>query len=300
MKNILNFFRAEKNSKWLFLSPGIIILLIFTIFPFLFTLFLSFSKVSLKGGLHLSFNGIKNWAEVWSHERFWNSIRVTSIITGLAVPSEYFLGLMLAWLTSRVKSKIFFRTIYLVPMALTPIAVGYIGRMMLHINRGPFNDFLNHSGVPPIPWLTNGKIAIYSIVLIDIWEWTSLMFLFLFAAIEAIPKESIEAARLDGASEWETFKYILFPLLIPVSVAVFFIRMVECFKIMDIIYILTAGGPGITTESTTLYAYDVGLHAFDLAHGATIAFSLFILVLIVSIVILLLFRSFREGETMLR
>ena len=120
------------------------------------------------------------------------------------------------------------------------------------------------------------------------------MFLILFAGLETIPSGFFEAARVDGASRWQLFRYIIFPLLAPASIAVILIRVLETFKIMDTIYIMTGGGPGISTESMTLFGYSIGLTAFDLAYGSTIAFSLFIIVLVISIVLLLMTRRFQE------
>lgn len=295
MKSIISLF----TGKWAgrsFLSPTVCILLALTIFPFFFSLWLTFSKVSFIGGVNIQFVGLRNWARLFEDERFYNAISNTLIIVFVAVSMEYLLGLGLAILlsNSKIKARGFFRILYLTPMMLAPIAVGYMGRMMFNFNRGPVNHLLRQVGFPPVEWLTNTQTAIYSIIMMDIWQWTPLMFLILFAGLETIPSGFFEAARVDGASRWQLFRYIIFPLLIPASLAAILIRVLETFKVIDIIYIMTGGGPGISTETMTLFGYSLGLNAFDLVYGSTIAFSLFVIVLAVSIVLLLLTRRFQE------
>jgi len=276
--------------------PTIVILLLLTIFPFLFTLAMAFGKVTFAGGsLKVSLVGAKNWIRLIHDSRFWNALVVTLKIVSLSVFCEYVLGLLLATLLNRrVRGRTFFRVTFLLPMMLAPIAVGYMWRMMLNDTRGPFNDFLHRLGLGTIGWLSDPSVAMYSIVLTDIWQWTPFMILILLAGLQAIPRDYIEAAKVDGASGWKIFLYVTFPLLAPVSIAAVFLRSVEVFKIIDTIYIMTGGGPGLVTESLTLYGYSVGLRAFDLAYGATVSFSLFFVVLASSILFFLLTRRARQ------
>ena len=280
----------------MFLMPTIVILLLLTIFPFLFTLAMAFGKVTFAGGgLKISLVGAKNWIRLIHDSRFWNALVVTLKIVSLSVFCEYVLGLLLAMLLNRrIRGRTFFRVTFLLPMMLAPIAVGYMWRMMLNDTRGPFNDFLHRLGLGTIGWLSDPSVAMYSIVLTDIWQWTPFMILILLAGLQAIPRDYIEAAKVDGASGWKIFLYVTFPLLAPVSIAAVFLRSVEVFKIIDTIYIMTGGGPGLVTESLTLYGYSVGLRAFDLAYGATVSFSLFFVVLASSILFFLLTRRARQ------
>jgi len=262
----------------------------------LFSLWLTLSKVSFVGGLSIHFIGLRNWARLFADERSWNALSNTLLIVGIAVTVEYVLGLGLALLLNnpKIKGRSLFRLLFLTPMMLAPIAVGYMGRMMFNYTRGPVNHIFPYLGLPALGWLTDTGTAIYSIIIMDIWQWTPLMFLILFAGLETIPSGFFEAARVDGASRWQLFRHIIFPLLAPASIAAILIRVLETFKIMDTIYIMTGGGPGISTESMTLFGYSLGLTAFDLAYGSTIAFSLFIMVLVISIVLLLMTRRFQE------
>ncbi|MFQ6067014.1 MAG: carbohydrate ABC transporter permease [bacterium] len=294
MRNIWGSFTGKKAGR-AFLLPAVIILLTLTIFPFLFSLFLSFGKVSFVGGLKIHFAGLKNWGRLFADERFYNALSNTILIAVSAVAIEYVLGLGLALLLNRkVKGSTFFRVLFLLPMMLTPIAVGYMWRMMFNPTRGPIDHILPLLGLPAVAWLTEPKIVLYSVILSDIWHWTPLMILILFAGLQSIPPALLEAAKVDGASGWQLFREVIFPLLAPASIAAILLRAVEVLKIVDKIYILTGGGPGISSESMTLFGYSLGLRAFDLAYGATIAFSLFITVLIISIVFLLMTRRLQE------
>lgn len=294
MRKIWGLFTGKKAGR-AFLLPAVIILLILTIFPFLFSLFLSFGKVSFLGGLKIHLAGLKNWVRLFGDERFYNALSNTILIAVIAVAIEYVLGLGLALLLNRrVRGSTFFRVLFLLPMMLTPIAVGYMWRMMFNPTRGPIDHVLPLLGLPAVAWLTEPKIVLYSVILTDIWHWTPFMILILFAGLQSIPPALLEAARVDGASGWQLFREVIFPLLAPASIAAILLRTVEVLKIIDKIYILTGGGPGISSESMTLFGYSLGLRAFDLAYGATIAFSLFITVLAISIVFLLMTRRFQE------
>jgi multiple sugar transport system permease protein len=284
-----------RREKRLLLSPTVILLLFFTLFPFVFTLALVFGNVSFTGGkMAIQFAGISNWVRLFHDQRFWNAVLVTIKIVFIAVFMEYCIGLILALLLyKRPFGCGFFRVLYIIPMLLTPIAVGYTWRMILDVGRGPITGILQRIGLQPIGWLVDPKIALYSIIITDIWQWTPFMFLLLYAGLEAIPKDYLEAADVDGATAWRKFLYVIMPLLAPPSIAALLLRSVECFKIVDVIYIMTGGGPGQATESLTLFGYNVGFRAFDLAYGATIAFSLFFMVLIAAMFFTMLTRSLR-------
>lgn len=244
--------------------------------------------------MSINFAGLNNWRRLLHDQRFWNAVSVTLKIVGMAVIIEYCFGLLLAFLLyQRPAGHSFFRVLYVLPMLLTPIAVGYTWRMILDVGRGPITGLLQRAGLSPIGWLTDPRIALYSVVLIDVWQWTPFMFLLLYAGLEAIPKDYLEAAEVDGASGWKKFVYVIMPLLAPPSLAALLLRTVECFKIVDIIYITTGGGPGQATEALTLFDYNVGFRTFDLAYGATIAFSLFFMVLIGAMFFMVLTRRLR-------
>lgn len=280
-----------------FLFPAVGILLLFTLFPFLFSLALTFSRVSLVGGLRLRVGVLANWTRLLQDDRFWNSLRNTVEIVLVAVTLEFVLGLALALLMNRpLRGGGIFRTVFILPMALAPIAIGYIWLMMYNETIGPLNALLPMIGLPPVPWVSSRQVALLSIVITDVWHWTPFMFIVLLAALQALPIEVLEAAQIDGTSGWQLFRHVIFPMLVPAAVAVIILRSLEAFKIVDEIFIITGGGPGVSTESLTLHAYYVGFLSFDLAYGATIAMGLFVLVLVVAMVVVRLTRRYQRAE----
>lgn len=238
-----------------------------------------------------------NWARLFSDDRFLNSLTNTVFIVATAVALELALGLGLALLLNqRLRGAAFFRTLFIIPMALAPIAVGYTWRMLYHETIGPLNAILASLGLPGVPWLSTMTVARLSVILVDVWQWTPFVFIVLLAALQALPQEVVEAAQLDGASSWQLFSHVILPMLLPAILAVGLLRMLEAFKIVDTIFILTGGGPGVSTESLTLHAYYIGFLSFDLAYGATIALSLFVLVLLVALVLLRVTRRYQTME----
>jgi len=182
--------------------------------------------------------------------------------------------------------------VFLMPMMMAPVAVSYIvGRMMLGEAFGPVNDVLARVGIAGIPWLSKPVPAMISLVLVDTWQWTPLIMILLLAGLQGIPRDSIEAAAIDGASRWQTFRYITFPLLLPVTFTAVLIRGLELFKVLDIVVVMTGGGPGQATEVVTLYAYQVAISNFALGYASALAFVLLICVIVFTTVVVKIVRG---------
>lgn len=277
--------RGAGRSGWSFVTPAILFLLLLNIFPLFFTLALSLSRVNLQTGLRLEgFTGA-NWGNLIQDESFWHSISYTVIFTVTSVTLEYVIGFGLALLLwHEIRGGGFFRVLFSIPMMLAPVSIGFMWRMLYDQSYGPINTVLRalHLGSPP--WLSEPNFAVVSTILMDVWQWTPLMFLLILAGLQGIPKEVEEAAQLDGATGPQLVMRIVFPILAPVSVMAVFLRTIDSFGIFGQLYLLTGGGPGNATTSTTLLAFFQGFQAFDIGYGATIATALLILVLIVGIV----------------
>ena len=231
--------------------------------------------------------------------RFWLTLRNTLTFIVLALPLQYLVGLLLALVLNQefIKFRRFFRVVFLMPMMMAPVAVSYIvGRMMLGEAYGPLNDILARFGLPGIPWLSEPIPAMISLVLVDTWQWTPLIMILLLAGLQGIPQDALEAASIDGASRWQAFRYITFPLLLPVTFTAVLIRGLEQFKVLDIVVVMTGGGPGQATEVVTLYAYQVAITNFALGYASTIAFVLLFCVLIFTTIVVKVVRG-RLPET---
>ncbi|MFN8592575.1 MAG: sugar ABC transporter permease [Thermomicrobiales bacterium] len=274
-----------------FLNPAAALVLLLSLFPFLFSLGMTFTNWNLLFP-EIDFRGLENWRRLFGDETLTRAVRNTLFFTIMATLIEYALGLTLALSVLRIKrGQRFFRLIFLLPMMISPAAVGYvIGRMLFSETQGPINNILFRIGLPHIPWTSNPAVAPWTIVFADVWQWTSFMFILLLAGLQSLPEEPFEAARVDGANAWQVFTQITVPLLAPVTVTAILIRSLELFKLIDLVRVITAGGPGTATQTVTLYVYDLALNRGDMAYGAAVAYALLIIVTLYALVYLALTR----------
>ena len=225
------------------------------------------------------------------------TLMVTLIYVAVGITIQYLLGLCLALLaTQRLPGRRFFRVVFLLPMMITPVGVAYMFRMLTDTGKGPFQPIWAAFGLQNFSWVNEPWGARIAVILGDIWQWTPFMFIVLLAVLEAQDVEPVEAAIVDGAGRWQVFRYITVPGIIPVSLTLILIRMIEGFKIIDLPNVLTRGGPGTATESLTLHAY-LDWRALDLGQSAAIAYTLLFVVTVIGIGYVNRFRQRVDGGT---
>lgn len=267
--------------RHLFIWPAVLIVLLVTLFPLVYSLTISFQTMRLVPPTPPRFVGLDNYTNLLSELRFWQVLGNTSLIVLVSVVLQYVIGFALALaLFANVPGERLFRVSFLFPMLMAPVAVALIWRMLLHSTIGPVNEFFTALGFPNLPFLTNTAMAKFSIITVEVWQWTPFVLLLMLAGLQSLPTSIYEAARLDDASPWQQFWDITFPLLLPLSAAVVFIRFIEGFKLIDTVYVLTGGGPGISTETLTLYAYQEGLKKFNLGYTSALSFTFLIVVIL--------------------
>jgi len=211
------------------------------------------------------------------------TVVVTLIYVFIGLFLQYFIGLGLALLTTQnLPGKRIFRVIFLLPMMITPVGIGYTFRMMTDTSKGPFEPFWAVLGLTDFSWVSDPWGARWAVIITDTWQWTPFVFIILLAAIEGLPNELFEAAHVDGASKWQIFWNITLPQIVPVSATVVLIRMIEAFKIIDLPNILTFGGPGTATESLTLHSF-FAWRTLDVGGSAAIAYMLMFISLFICI-----------------
>ena len=216
---------------------------------------------------------------------------VTWIFVFVGIAVQYALGLGLALLTTqRIPGRRFFRVVYLIPMMITPVGIAYMFRMLTDTDKGPFQPIWQALGLGLYSWVTDPWGARVAIMLGDIWQWTPFMFIVLLAALEGQSVEQIESALVDGANRWQVFWHITFPQILPVSVTLILIRMIEAFKIVDLPNVMTNGGPGTATESLTLHSF-ISWRSLNLGQSAAIAYILLIVVTLAAMSFVTLFRG---------
>jgi multiple sugar transport system permease protein len=207
-------------------------------------------------------------------------VTLVYVFAGIAV--QFVLGLGLALLAVQpLRGRRFFRLVFLLPLTITPVGVGYMFRMMTDTSKGPLEPVFAALGMKGATWVTDPWLARVAVLIGDAWQWTPFVFIVLLAALESLDHEVREAALVDGASPWQSFRHITLPAILPVSATVVLIRMIEGFKIVDMPNILTGGGPGTATQSLTLQAY-LDWRTLNLGRSAAVAYILLILVTVLA------------------
>jgi multiple sugar transport system permease protein len=269
-------------GKYLFVVPGIVWILMFTVFPLLYALRLSFTDAYLDRPR--AFVGLANYARALGDDRWQAAVTVTVLFVVASVSLTLVLGLSLAWLLNRpIRGFRVFRAIFTMPIFTAPIALGYLGLVIFHETGGPINNLLMALGVGTIPWFTQPFWARLAIISVDVWQWTPFGFIVFLAAMQSIPEELYEATKLDTSSKWQTFRYMTLPLIAPALATVAILRLVVTFKVMEIPFALTAGGPGLATQTYAFYTYMQGWRNFHYGYAASLAFILLGIVLIFTI-----------------
>ncbi len=273
------------RHKFAFLLPGLVVLIGILIFPIGFMIRLSLSSWdTFYPGL--DFIGIDNYIRLFTDDsRFWESFFRLSFLSVTTVSLQYIIGFSLALMVWRdIIFKRFFRVLFLIPMMTTPVIMTVIWRTFFHESLGPVNDVLSIFGVAP-PWLTNEHLAKVTIIIVEVWQWTPFMFLLLLAGLLSLPKEPFLAASVDGAGPIRKFIYVTFPLMAPISIGAIIIRLIEASKIMDTVYVLTSGGPGTSTETSSYYIFVKGLREFQFGYSAALSFT-YLIIMIISLTII--------------
>ncbi|NBB83411.1 MAG: ABC transporter permease subunit [Alphaproteobacteria bacterium] len=282
-------------TKYVFIWPAFLIVLMVSLFPLIYSLSVSFQSLRLVPPRPPRFVGLENYADLLSQARFWGTVATTMTIVVVSVAVQYVIGFAVALaLHAKVPGERLFRVAFLLPMLMAPIAVALVWRMMFHSTVGPINDFFSLIGLPNLPFLTDSTWALASIIIVEIWQWTPFVILLMLAGLQTLPAEVYEAARLENASAWQQFWGITFPMLLPISIAVVFIRMVEAFKLIDTVFVLTGGGPGTATETLTLFAYQEGFKKFNLGYTSALSFLFLIVILLFGVIYLAVLRPMLE------
>ncbi|MCI8598265.1 MAG: sugar ABC transporter permease [Lachnospiraceae bacterium] len=269
--------RTDK-FKHILVLPALLIFVVITIFPLIFNIVLSLCNWKLGG--NIQFVGLDNYIYAFKNGTFWRTMLNTVIVTIVAVAVEYVVAMILAYnINKLIHGKKFIRIIMLLPMLMAPVVIGFMWKQMFNELYGPLNHLLSLIGISGIPWISQSGWSLVAVILVDIWEWTPFITLILLAGFQSLPKEPIESARVDGAGEGRIFFDLTFKMLLPSSIVAITLRAIETFKIFDTVYIVTAGGPGVSSMSASMYAYQVGLRNFSLGKAAALCVIMLIIVL---------------------
>jgi multiple sugar transport system permease protein len=281
---------ADRQFKYLMVWPAVLVLLLIGLFPIIYTLVVSFQNINMFEE-DTSFNGLLNYARLLGDVRLWQSLLHTFVLTAIALPLELVFGLAMAFLfLERMPGRQVFVALLVLPTVITPVIAGAIWRLLFDNRFGPVNQVLSWIAGGPVTILwTVDPVFVYPAILIaEIWQWTPFMFLLLLAGLSNVDQSQLEAAEIDGAGWWRIFWRITLPAIRPVLAIALLIRALDLFRLFDVVWALTKGGPGTLTETISIYAYVQGFQQFETSYTAAIA--VMVIVLLSVLVILALKR----------
>lgn len=265
---------SDKMISWAFLIPASIVLLITAVAPLCYSLVISFFRYKLNTpNASPEFIGLDNYARIFTTDLFWTCLKNTAVFAVISVAMEIVLGVVLAMMlsnNSRITRLIL--SILLIPMIMAPVASGTLWRMMFDRSTGVVNYLLTWIGMEPVNFLGSSRLAIYSVIFVDVWRLTPWVTVLVASGLKGIPGNYIEAAVIDGASRWEVFRHIILPLIKPVLMIVLMMRFTDAFKVFDTVYVMTSGGPGNSTEMLPNYIYNQALKYMNVGYAAALAF----------------------------
>lgn len=284
--------RADRGFGWAMTAPGLTALMLIVLFPVIFTIFTSAFDYTLLHRVHDIFVGLDNYKAAIADEYFAESLWVTLKFVVAVVILEFLLGFLIAlMLNSVTRFKNVYYLILLLPLLINPVVVALIWRMFLHPELGIVNYVLSFAYIGRVNWLGDVRVAFWTVVLVDIWHQVSFMVILLLAGLSALPREPYEAARMEGASTLQSFFYVTLPLMRPVIAVTLLIRLIFAVKTFDLVFIMTRGGPGTSTDLISYYIYRSAFFGLNIGLASAISVLLLIIVMAMTIYLYRYMRS---------
>ncbi len=276
--------RNYARSYWPFVVPAGLVVAAVIVFPWIFTLYMSVHE--WKVGADTVFVGFENYLRLLSDDRFGWSVVRTLYFTVLAVVFPVALGIAAAVCFHRnFPGRGLARTIFILPMMATPVAIALVWTMMFHPQLGVLNYLLTSVGLPPSQWSYSPNTVIPTIVLVETWQWTPLVMLIVLGGLASLPTDPYEAARLDGASAWQMFTHITLPLVWPHIMVALVIRTIDALKAFDLIFVISNGGPGTASETMNIFLYLQAFSFYNMGYASAVTVVFFIIILLISLVL---------------
>ncbi|WP_376989504.1 carbohydrate ABC transporter permease [Bosea sp. R86505] len=275
----------NRASPYVFLAPAAAVMLVALVNPVMQSVWLSFHEWSIGTPPDQTrFVGLENYRWLLASQAFWTSVSVTLIFAAAVVVLETVFGVALALALDReLRGMSMIRTIFILPMMIAPIVVGLIWRFMYNEQFGTLTTLFQALGLPTVPWLSSPDMALASVIIADIWQWTPFIFILALAALQSLPASAIEAARIDGANGWQMIFFIKLPLMAPVIVVAALLRLIDAFKVLEVVYILTEGGPGLSTEILSLHIYKTAFVSQQLGRASALSNLLLLIVMAITL-----------------
>ncbi|MDA8218843.1 MAG: sugar ABC transporter permease [Dehalococcoidales bacterium] len=289
--SLQNIF-SDRNARYIMPAPAVIAIMLMMVFPVAYTFWLSFYDWFASAPQGPQFIGLQNYQKlIFEDTRFQGAFVRTFIFTGSAIAIQTVLGIAMALaFNQEFKGRGVLRTLFLLPMMATPVAVSLVWLMMFDPSTGLLNYILSWFGINPSLWVADPNIALYCIVIVDSWKFTPLMMLIVLAGLSALPPEPYESAVIDGANSVQLFWYITLPLLRPVIMVALLFRSIDALKTFDSIFVITRGGPMYASETLNVYGFLSAFQYFNMGYSSALLVIFFIVVMVVSLVFMRLRR----------
>lgn len=273
----------NRMTPYMFMAPAGIIMAIALIYPLGYMMYGSLLDWSPSQSLgEAEFVGLKNYVTLFYDPAFRESLFVTLTFAFFVVVAEMFIGVGLALLLDRnIRGMSVLRTLFILPMMIAPVVVGLMWRYMYHPTIGIFNRTLEAVGLEKVDWL--GQNALLSVILADIWQWTPFIFILSLAALQSLPSSVIEAARIDGATPLQLIRFIKLPMMLPILIVTALLRLIDAFKVLEVILVMTQGGPGLSTEILALRISRTATEFRELGVAAAMSNYLLMLLMILTL-----------------
>ena len=275
-----SYFNPNRLTPYAFLAPAAAVLAVGLAYPIGYMVYASFLRWAPNQRIgEAEWLGLRNYLNLLEDPNFQESFAVTLKFAAAVVSLEMLVGVGLALLLDRkLRGMSVLRTIFILPMMIAPIVVGLMWRYMYHPSVGVFNRTLKDWGFEPVPWLSDPAWSLTSVIIADVWQWTPFIFILSLAALQSLPRSALEASRIDGASAWQQIWYIKLPLMMPVLIVAALLRLIDAFKVLEVILVMTNGGPGLSTEIMSLRIWRTASEFLEL--GAASAASSYLLIML--------------------
>lgn len=284
-------------TPYLFIAPAIFVMIAGLAYPVVQSLYLSFYDWKIGTPLSSANQvGWSNYSRMLFDPAVWESLWVTIRFGFWTISIEMFLGISLALLLEKpIRGASIFRTIFILPLMVSPVVVGLIWRYLFDARVGWINYYLGTwFGIEPQVWLGDAELAFFAIVLTDIWQWTPFIFIIVIAGLQALPSEVLEASTIDGANWWQQVLLVKLPMISSILVIALLMRLIDVFRALEVMYIMTGGGPGRATELISLHIYNRAFDAQLLGYASAIAVLLIAIVFVISLGILLIGNPMKD------
>ena len=289
-------FDPRHVTPYLFILPAVLVIFAGLVYPILDAFYLSFYDWKLGTPISKApYTGLSHYRRMLVDPDVLESIWVTIRFGFWTITIEMFLGVSLALLLEKpIRGASVFRTIFILPLMVSPVVVGLIWRYLFDARIGWINYYLGLIGIEPQVWLGDAELAFFAIVFTDIWQWTPFIFIIILAGLQSLPSEVLEASRIDGVNWWQQIFFVKLPMIRSILVIALLMRLIDIFRALEVMYILTGGGPGRATELLSLHIYSRAFDTQQLGYAAAISVLLILLVFGLSLTILVVGNPFKE------